>query len=110
MSNDYEALADRAEAGQLDTIPGTVRRGAEARADVARLLMEATGAASVDEVIPRAVGRPRVGQESGPSPTVCTRVPQALKDQLAALAKREHRTESAVMREALEEYVLAKAG
>lgn len=75
-----------------------------------RAYREATGAACVDEVIPRAVGRPRVGQEVGPSPTVRTRVPQALKDQLAALAQREHRSESAVMCEALEAYVLAKAG
>lgn len=110
MNHEYETLADRAEAGELSIISGTIRRGAEARAEATRLLMEATGAQRVEDVIPLVVGRPRAGQESGPSPTVRTRVPQALKDQLAELAQRQHRTESAVMRDALEAYVVQKAG
>ena len=110
MSTNFEALADQAEAGELTPIPGTIRRGADARAETARLLMQATGATRPEDVIPLAMGRPRVGTESGPSPQVRTRVPQALKDQLAELAQRQHRTESAVMREALEAYVLQKAG
>ena len=72
MNHEYETLADRAEAGELSIIPGTIRRGAEARAEATRLLMEATGAQRVEDVIPLAVGRPRAGQESGPSPTVRT--------------------------------------
>ncbi len=110
MSTDYEALADRAEAGELTPIPGTLRRDDAAREETVRMLMEATGAARMEDVIPLAVGRPRVGQESGPSPTVRTRVPQALKERLAALAQRQQRTESAVMRDALEAYVMQKAG
>ena len=110
MSTDYEALAAAAEAGQLNIIPGKIKRGPEARAETARVLMAATGATRPEDVIPLAVGRPRVCQGTGPSPTVRTRVSQALKDQLAELAQRQHRTESAVMREALEAYVLQKAG
>lgn len=50
MNTDYEKLADRAERGELRVKPGTVRRGSEA-ADVAqRLLMDAAGAASVDDL------------------------------------------------------------
>lgn len=107
-NTDYEALADRAEAGRLAPKPDTLRRGAEARAEAARVLMAATGATRVEDVVPLALGRPRVGQETGPSPTVRTRVPQALKDQLAVLAQEQHRTESELFREALTQYLAAR--
>ena len=57
MSTDYEALAAAAEAGQLNIIPGTIKRGPEARAEAARVLMAATGATRPEDVIPLAVGR-----------------------------------------------------
>ena len=50
-------LADQAEAGELTPIPGTIRRGEEARAETARLLMQATGATRPEDVIPLAMGR-----------------------------------------------------
>lgn len=110
MSTDFEALADQAEAGELSPIPGTIRRGEEARAETARLLMQATGATRPEDVIPLAMGRPRVGTESGPSPQVRTRVPQALKDRLAAVAWQQQRSESEVVREALTVYLAQAAG
>ena len=52
-----------------------------------------------------AMGRPAVGTSSGASPVVRARVPQALKDRVGALAQREHRKESDIVREALAAYV-----
>ncbi|RWZ68725.1 ribbon-helix-helix protein, CopG family [Labedella populi] len=51
------------------------------------------------------MGRPPVGTKRGPSPVVRARVPQALKDRLHALAERENRDESDIVREALAAYV-----
>ena len=50
MNTDYEKLADRAERGELRVKPGTVRRGSEAADEAQRLLMDADGAASVDDL------------------------------------------------------------
>lgn len=50
MNTDYEKLADRAERGELRVKPRTVRRGSEAADEVQRLLMDAAGAASVDDL------------------------------------------------------------
>ena len=47
---------------------------------------------------------------SGPSPQVRTRVPQALKDRLAAVARQQQRSESEVVREALTVYLAQAAG
>ena len=56
------------------------------------------------------MGRPRVGQESGPSPQVRTRVPHALKRRLEAVAAEQHRSESEVVREAVAVYLAQVAG
>ena len=50
MNTDYEKLADRAERGELRVKPGTVRRGSEAADEAQRLLMDAAGAVSVDDL------------------------------------------------------------
>lgn len=108
-NEEYETLADRAEHGELAAVPGATRRGtAESRAEVARLLMEATGTHDVQEAIRIGAGRPKVGSGTGPSPVVRARVPEQLKASVAALAAREHVKESDVVREALAEYVSAR--
>lgn len=109
MSANYEDLAARAERGELAVKTGTVRRGDEARAHAREALMEATGTATLDDAIRLAVGRPPVGAPRGASPVVRTRVPQAIKDRLTLIAAREHRTESAIVREAVAAYVRAAA-
>lgn len=50
MSTNYDELTARAECGDLKMKPGTVRRGTEAAAEAQRLLMEATGATTADEL------------------------------------------------------------
>lgn len=109
MSTNYEELATRAERGELSVKPGTVRRGAAAAAEAQRSLMEAAGATSTDELTRIVLGRPSVGAKAGASPVVRARVPQALKDRVAAQAKRENRKESDVVRDALAAYVEVRA-
>lgn len=81
MSTKDEELASRAERGELAVKSGTVRRGdAAAHGEIQRLLMEATGASTVDEATKIAVGRPRVGATAGQSPVVRARVPNPSKN------------------------------
>lgn len=110
MSDDFEALAARVEAGDVQLSPGVEFRGRAARAEAARVLMNATGARRPEDVIPLAMGRPRVGTESGPSPQVRSRVPQSVKEQLTQVARKQRRSESEVVREALTVYLAQKAG
>lgn len=65
-----DELAARAERGQLIVKPGTIRRGAVAAAEARSALMAATGAATPQEAVQLAMGRPPVGAKSGPSPVV----------------------------------------
>lgn len=109
MSTNYDELAERAERGELSVKPGTVRRGSEAAAEAQSSLMQAAGASSMDELTRIVLGRPSVGAKGGASPVVRARVPQALKDRVAAVAKREHRKESDVVRDALVAYVETRA-
>lgn len=105
-NEEYEALADRAERGELAAVSGPAHRGtAESRTEVARLLMEATGTRDVQEAIRVGAGRPKVGSGTGPSPVIRARVPEELKARVAALAARENLRESDIVREALAEYV-----
>ncbi|GAA1678253.1 hypothetical protein GCM10010977_29860 [Citricoccus zhacaiensis] len=101
----YEELAGRAARGDLTVKPGTIRRGEDARPDARHALVEATGAASPQEAVRLAVGRPPAGTKRGPSPVVRARVPQALKDRVHALAEREQRDESDIVREAVAAYL-----
>lgn len=109
MTINYNDLAARAERGELAVKPGTVRRGADAAAQAQRNLLEAAGATSLDELTRVALGRPSLGEKGGESPVVRARVPQALKDRVAAIAEREHRKESDVVRDALAAYVEMRA-
>lgn len=105
MSTNYDDLAERAARGDLTIKPGTVRRGPQAADEAQRLLMAATGAETVDNLTRIVLGRPNVGEKRGASPVVRARVPQALKDRIAAVAERENRKESDVVRDALAAYV-----
>lgn len=58
-----------------------------------------------DQAIYPRRGRPSLSQPRARSPRVDTRVPTGLKAQLEQLAHRQHRSESDVVREALEEYL-----
>lgn len=109
MNINYDKLAERAERGELSVKPGTVRRGPKAAEEAQRLLMEATGATSADELTRIALGRPTLGSKGGASPVVRARVPQALKERVAEIAEREHRKESDVVRDALAAYVEVRA-
>lgn len=105
MSTDYDELAARVGRGEVTVKPGSVLRGAAAASEAQRDLMEATGAASLDELTRVVLGRPSVGTRSGASPVLRARVPQALKDRVVELARREHRKESDVVRDAVAAYV-----
>jgi hypothetical protein len=105
MSTNYDDLAARAERGGLAVKPGTVRRGPEAASDAQRLLMEATGTTSVEGMTRVALGRPSLGAPGGASPVIRARVPDSLKNAVAAIADRENRRESDIVREALAAYV-----
>lgn len=63
MNTNYDKLAERAERGELSVKPGTVRRGPKAAEEAQRLLMEATGATSADELTRIALGRPTLGSK-----------------------------------------------
>jgi len=105
MSSNYEELSLRAERGELKVKPGTIRRGSQAALEAQQLLMEAAGVTNVAELTSIARGRPSAGTANGPSPVVRARVPQALKDRVIAIAEREHRKESDIVRDALAAYV-----
>ncbi len=109
MSTNYEELSARAERGDLPVKPGTVRRGSAATQEAQRNFFEATGATNMDELTRIALGRPSVGTQTGASPVVRARVPQSLKDRVAAIAESEHRKESDVVRDALAAYVEGRA-
>ncbi|MDP3971793.1 MAG: hypothetical protein Q8P61_02635 [Candidatus Nanopelagicales bacterium] len=108
MGTNYDKLAERAERGGLTVKPGTVRRGRAAADEAQRLLMDAAGATSADDLTRVVLGRPRVGAKGGASPVVRARVPQALKDRVAAIAEREQRKESDIVRDALAAYVTGR--
>ncbi|WP_438388479.1 ribbon-helix-helix protein, CopG family [Actinopolyspora saharensis] len=78
----------------------------EEEADQASQALE-TEDLAVDEaniVYPRR-GRPSLSTPGARSPRVDTRVPHEVKRRLESLARTQHRAESEVVREALEEYL-----
>lgn len=105
MSTNYDNLAARAEHGELAVKPGTARRGPDAAAEAQRLLMEATGTTSVEDMTRIALGRPSLSAPGGASPVIRARVPESLKNAVAAIAARDNRRESDVVRDALAAYV-----
>lgn len=109
MSTEYDDLARGAERGELSVKPGTARHGTDATGEAQRLLLEATGTTNTEELTRIALGRPSLSAPGGPSPVIRARVPQALKERITALAEKENRKESDVVRDALAAYVELKA-
>jgi hypothetical protein len=60
---DYDALAARAEAGELQSVPGTITRSGDAPNAGRDLLMRATGTDNIEEATRVALGRPRLDAE-----------------------------------------------
>jgi len=113
MSQDqdyYQHLDDDVAAGAVP-VPSSarIRRSEGGFEDTRRYIREATGAATDTQAIRIAVGRPRLGHDRGPSPSVRVRVTPQMRDQLAARAQHEGRTVSEVVRSATEEYLNAHA-
>lgn len=74
-TTDYDDLAERAERGELTIKPGTIRRGVAAAAEAQRLLMDASGTDTLDDMNRIARGGPSLGEPGGESPVVRARVP-----------------------------------
>lgn len=107
---EYEQLADAAERGQLQAVPGSRRTGEDARAFAGEVLMQATGAPSVEEAARLAIGRPRLGQDRGPSRQWRIRASEELNSATEAVAAQEGLTVSELVRRATAEYVAARKG
>lgn len=97
---------DRAiDAGDIGIVPNSVIRASDDPEGGLRLILEATGTTNFADAVRVATGRPHVGQERGDSPELRARVPRDVKEGVHRLAKRQHRTESDVVREAIARYL-----
>jgi hypothetical protein len=96
---DYEALSAWAENEMTLRPNSTTAKHGPAAAQAGRELLERVGAG----------GRPSLSgeDEPGASPRRQVRLPRTLSQRVDALAKKQHRTASDVMREAVEDYVRA---
>ena len=101
----YDDLAARAEAGDLQPVPGSIRRGSAAAGSGRAALLAATGAATVEDATRMAVGRPRLGEDRRPSAVWKVRAPADLNDVVAAHLLSHGVTLSALVRDAVSEYV-----
>lgn len=101
---DWNALAEQAEAGRLAPVKGTALRGEDASLAGRTALLDATFASSIEEAKHIALGRPRLAAEGDESVTWKVRASSKLDDIVDELAKREGRTRSALIRDAVAEY------
>ncbi len=101
---DWNTLAEQAAAGQHAPVKGTVLRGEDAARSGRSALLTATGADSIEEATRIALGRPRLAAEGDESVTWKVRASTKLDGIVDELAKREGRTRSALIREAVAEY------
>ena len=99
---DWNALAHRAEAGQLTPLEGTAKHGEEAALSGRGALLAATGADTMEAAKRIALGRPRLSAEE--NVTWKIRASSQLDGIVDELAKREGRTRSALIRDAVAEY------
>lgn len=106
----YAQLAERAERGEFAVKPGTVQRGEAAATAGRALLLDATGASTIEEATQVALGRPRLGEEGRPeTATWKVRTPAALDEGVRAAAKRRGITVSEYIRVAAAHQVEADA-
>jgi hypothetical protein len=104
--NDYDALAARAEAGELRSVPGTAKRAAEDPDAGRRALMLATGTDSLEEATRVALGRPRLDTEPRPKVPYWKVRPTKQLDSLVKTFALEHETNlSDVVRRSVAEYI-----
>lgn len=100
---DWNALAEQAEAGQLSPL-GNARRGEASALSGRAALLTATGADTIEEAKHIALGRPRLAAEGDESVTWKVRASTKLDNIVDEIAKREGRTRSALIRDAVAEY------
>lgn len=105
MTKSYNDLADAAERGELAPIPGTRLTGAAAAEAGRAALMEATGAATIEDASRLALGRPRLGDERGPSRQFRVRTTDEMYTAVERVADSDGRRVSEVVREAIAEYL-----
>ncbi|AMM22794.1 hypothetical protein AX769_21905 (plasmid) [Frondihabitans sp. PAMC 28766] len=109
MTNNYDDLAARAEAGTLRIIPGTTRAGADAAAAGRAALLAATDTDTIEDATRIALGRPRVGETRTTTVVWKVRAPEQLDEQATDLAKHQGMNLSTLVRDAVAEYVRAHA-
>lgn len=104
-TTDYDALAARAEAGELRGVPGTAKRGEDAAEAGRVLLMAATGTQSVEDATHVALGRPTIDRAGGRKVYWKVRTTDQL-DELAKSFVREHDMNvSDLVRKGVAEYI-----
>jgi len=103
MDRDYRALLAKIDSGEVSTIPGTEHHGEAAAAQGKRLLMDATGTATIDEAVSVALGRPR--KEAIPTTTVKAVMPEPMVERVHRLAQRQKVSAAQVLRTATAEYL-----
>lgn len=103
-NDDWNALAEQAEAGQLAPVKGTTLRGEDAARSGRNALLTATGVDSIEEAKRIALGRPRLSAEGDESVTWKVRASANLDSMVDEIARRQGRTRSALIRDAVAEY------
>jgi hypothetical protein len=104
-NDDWNALAEKAEKGRLAPVKGTALRGEDAARSGRNALLTATGADSIEEATRMALGRPRLAAEGNEGVTWKVRASTKLDNIVDELAKREGLSRSALIRDAVAEYV-----
>lgn len=107
--HDWDALAEKAEAGALATVEGTALRGTDAARDARETLMAVTDTDTIEEATKVALGRPPLDAERRENVTWKVRAPAQLDDIAADIARREGKTLSALIRDAVADYARAHA-
>lgn len=105
MTDDYNDLAARAEAGQLHIKPDTIRRGGAAAEAAQRALMEATATDALDAAVTIARGRPRLDAAAAADVTWKVRTTAILDREVRQVAEAQGMTMSQLVREAVASYV-----
>ena len=93
----YSELADQAEQGKLTPISAPLR-GADAADMGRRMILEATGASTIEEATSVALGRPRLANQGQETKTWKVRTPEALDRLVREAANRRGISVSAYIR------------
>lgn len=104
---DYSDLAERAEQGELASIPGTQTHGASAADSARAALLAATGADTIGDAVTIALGCPRLESGVVGGPVWKMRSTKGLDQKVSQLAKSREVSKSQILREAAAAYVRA---